>query len=448
VGLDAKQQKTLDRVVGELRERLGERLESLVLYGSAVRGDAVGPVPDLNLLLLLRESRPEEHALVGEVIRGCTPPIEPFILGRPGFERSARCFAVKLCSIARHYRVLHGPDPLAGLEIPVALRRFLAEQSLRNLRLRLAHLFATRGDAPRAYAHWLVESTAAIFTDLCEPLRLAGSPVPEEFAERLPELETFYSVGASGLLELLALRARPRRLTRRAGRAARAHLRGARCRGPLDRGALAAAGERLMLRCPHCGKDFTPREARAPGEKRPSCPWCGRSFPASIDAGYRPTRGASGVRQTVLVGITAACAFASYAMFASQLKGPQFLAYYVGLLLVLLFARALLEDDLARLAPLVLFELVGLWRFVDGLTSGMHRFTYLFLLMLLGGFFLAVNATSFPTARSGRYSRSSHSRSSCSSGSFFSSCSAGSSGCSSGGGGCGGGGGGCGGCGG
>jgi predicted nucleotidyltransferase len=214
VGLGAKQQKTLDRAVSELRERLGERLESLVLYGSAVRGDAADAVPDLNLLILLRESRPEEHALIGEVIRGSRPPIEPFILGRRGFERSARCFAVKLLSIARHYRVLHGPDPLAALEIPVPLRRFLAEQSLRNLRLRLAHLFATRSDAPRAYAHWVIESTAAIFTDLCEPLRLEGTAVPDEFAERLPALETFYSASAAGLRELLALRARPRRLAR------------------------------------------------------------------------------------------------------------------------------------------------------------------------------------------------------------------------------------------
>lgn len=213
MGLDAKQQKTLDRAVSQLRERLGDRLESLVLYGGAVRSGGESTF-DLNLLVLLSESRPEEHAIVGEVIRGSKPPIEPFILGRPGFERSARCFAVKLLSIGRHYRVLHGSDPLAALTIPAELRRFLAEQSLRNLRLRLAHLFATRGDAPRAYTHWLVESTAAIFTDLCEPLRLEGGSVPDEFAERVPALETFYAASAGALLELLALRARPRRISR------------------------------------------------------------------------------------------------------------------------------------------------------------------------------------------------------------------------------------------
>jgi hypothetical protein len=224
VALNAQQKKTLDRAVSELRARLGERLESLVLYGSAVRGGGAEKVADLNLLVLLRESRPEEHAIIGEVIRGSDPPIEPFILGRPGFERSCRSFAVKLLSIARHYQVLHGPDPLASLAIPVELRRFLAEQSLRNLRLRLAHRFAMHGDGPRPYVQWVVESSAAIFTDLCEPLRLEGVEVPDEFADRLPALETFYSASAAVLHEVLALRALPRRLSRTEARDLHARL--------------------------------------------------------------------------------------------------------------------------------------------------------------------------------------------------------------------------------
>jgi predicted nucleotidyltransferase len=55
VALNAQQKKTLDRAVSELRARLGERLESLVLYGSAVRGGGAEKVADLNLLVLLRE---------------------------------------------------------------------------------------------------------------------------------------------------------------------------------------------------------------------------------------------------------------------------------------------------------------------------------------------------------------------------------------------------------
>ena len=196
-----------------------------------------------------------------------------------------------------------------------------------------------------------------------------------------------------------------------------------------------------MLRCPHCGKDFTRKEARTPGQTRPSCPWCGRSFPLPADA--RPLVSEKGGFDVLTVASAALVAFGSYAFFASSLKGPQFLGYYLVLLIVLGLLRGALEDDLARFAPLLLFEGVGVWRIVEGMANGMHRFTYLQILMLFGGFLLVVNATSFPSAyraNRGRYSGSS--RSSCSSGSSCSSSSG------SGGGGCGGGGGGCGGCGG
>lgn len=212
--LSGTQNKALERVVSGLRERLEDRLVSLILYGSSVRGNVVDGVSDLNLLIVLRESRPEEHAIIGEAIRGIRPPVEPFIVGIRGFERSCRAFAVKIHSIARHYHVLHGADALANLETPLSLRRFLAEQSLRNLWLRLAHLFATHGDSPRVYARWLIESTAPIFTDLCEPLRLEGFEVDDDFAQRTPVIERFYEVDASVLIDLLALRARPRRLSR------------------------------------------------------------------------------------------------------------------------------------------------------------------------------------------------------------------------------------------
>lgn len=198
-----------------------------------------------------------------------------------------------------------------------------------------------------------------------------------------------------------------------------------------------------MRRCPHCGKPFTEKEARMPGQALPSCPWCGRSFPAPLWPEPSRTDPVSegGLAQGLALLLSAAFAFGSYATFASELKGPEFIVYYIVLLLGLLLFRFFLTDELARLAPVALFEGVGLWRWVDASAKGMHRFGFLFALMLIGGLLLLVQASSFGGGSSGGRRGSS---SSCSSG-LFSSCG---SSCSGGGGGCGGGGGGCGGCGG
>src|ERR1700741_4776100 len=100
---------TLTQTVSALKEALGNNLYSCCLYGSAVRGDAIEGVSDINLLIVLENSTAEAHLAISRVIGG-NPNIDPFVLGRRGFERSVRAFAPKFLSIQRNYRVLCGAD--------------------------------------------------------------------------------------------------------------------------------------------------------------------------------------------------------------------------------------------------------------------------------------------------------------------------------------------------
>jgi len=88
------------------------------------------------------------------------PRVSPFVLTWSELPRSRRVFAIKFRSIQRHSRVLFGDDPFAGFEPDPALLRFLCEQSLRNLRLRLKHAFITMGHEPRQYGRYLASSVS------------------------------------------------------------------------------------------------------------------------------------------------------------------------------------------------------------------------------------------------------------------------------------------------
>jgi hypothetical protein len=220
--LPPETQEALDRAAGTLKKTLGENLRSLVLYGSAVRGNLVPKVSDLNLMILLEESTPDAHAAIADAIRGPVR-IEPFILGRKFLPRSLQAFAVKFMSIRRNYRVLHGADPFDGLAIDESLAKFLCEQQVRNLRLRCVRAFVVMGhDHPR-YSKFLAKLTSALFTDLAEALRRVGTDVPRAYGERIPLFEKAFAVDASVLRDILELKSSARALS--AGEAKEFHSR-------------------------------------------------------------------------------------------------------------------------------------------------------------------------------------------------------------------------------
>jgi len=207
----SKLQGILDQAVGALRSELGDNLYSCCVYGSAVRGNVIEGVSDINLLIVVNESNSAAHEAIARALGGW-PLIDPFVLGRRGFDRSFRAFAPKFASIQRNYRVMHGADPLAGLKIDTAQERFLCEQAVRNLRLRLVYAFVTR-QQNKAYDKFVVRNITAMFVQFSEVLRLNGTTIPTAFDARVPVLEKEFKVDAQVLRDLLALKKNPQKFS-------------------------------------------------------------------------------------------------------------------------------------------------------------------------------------------------------------------------------------------
>lgn len=202
---------SLSATVEALHAALGDNLYSVCLYGSTVRGNAINAVSDFNLLIVLNDSTVAAHRAIAEVL-GKFPRVDPFILAKRGFARSVRAFAPKFASIKRHHRVLHGADPLAEIAPDPAMEKFLCEQSVRNLRLRLVYAFVMRG-RQRAYDRFVIGQTTALFVQLSDLLRIEGVAIPTDFAARIPVFTREFAVEAAVLDELLALKREPRRLS-------------------------------------------------------------------------------------------------------------------------------------------------------------------------------------------------------------------------------------------
>ena len=144
----AREEK-LTEIVRRLHEAAGDNLQSVVLYGSAARGDFHAHKSDLNLLCVLKSAKVQELARIAGVIRWWSGQLRepaPRIFTKEELSRSADVFAIELLDIGQHHRVLLGSDPVEGIEVPMNLHRVQLEHELRTALQKLRSHFLHSSD--------------------------------------------------------------------------------------------------------------------------------------------------------------------------------------------------------------------------------------------------------------------------------------------------------------
>jgi len=131
--------KVIEQLVDKLGKAYGERLVSVVLYGSAVAGDRQEGFSDYNILCVLTEITPRELAAGTEIFRWWREKgnPSPLLLTAQELETSADCFAIEFRDIQRQHQILHGADVVTGLVIEDVFYRAQVEHDLRAKLLRL-----------------------------------------------------------------------------------------------------------------------------------------------------------------------------------------------------------------------------------------------------------------------------------------------------------------------
>lgn len=203
-------EKEIENLTRHLIDSLGGSLYSCILFGSAVRGDFATQSSDLNLLIILNETSPKTHDLIGNALsKHADIRVDPMILARTGIKRSFEMFGAKILSISRNYRILHGADLIKDLTIDSNILHFLAEQTLRNLRMSAVRAYVLYARDRTQYVRYINRMRASIFTALSDVVRLSDdADVPNNFSDRPKVIENFFKTDASVLSEFLQLSGR------------------------------------------------------------------------------------------------------------------------------------------------------------------------------------------------------------------------------------------------
>jgi hypothetical protein len=132
-------ESALNQLLEKLTKALGDRLVSVVLYGSAVTGDHHESFSDLNVLCVLQQVSPRELAASEPVFRWWREKKNPapLLLSEHEVQTSTDCFAIEFHDIKSHHRILQGKDVISNLVVDNSFYRAQVEHDLRAKLLRL-----------------------------------------------------------------------------------------------------------------------------------------------------------------------------------------------------------------------------------------------------------------------------------------------------------------------
>lgn len=181
--------KLLDQLVERLRKAFGERLSSVVLYGSAATGEHHPRFSDYNVLCVLSEIGTRELAAAGEIFRWWREKASPapLLLSEQELATSTDCFAIEFTDIQRHHKLLHGKDLVTPLVVGRYFYRAQVEHDLRAKMLRLRQKAPGMLADPGLLRRLLLDSVSTFCVLFRHALALHGVEAPLRKRETVRE---------------------------------------------------------------------------------------------------------------------------------------------------------------------------------------------------------------------------------------------------------------------
>ncbi|HJZ99056.1 MAG TPA: nucleotidyltransferase domain-containing protein [Candidatus Solibacter sp.] len=163
--LASKVERVLADFVEAARGAFGDRMTSIVLFGSAAEG-RLRLASDVNIILVLTEFAQSDAERLAQslALARAAVNLRPMFLLASEIPAAAECFAQKFADIARRRRVLCGPDPFAGLVVPRAAVISRLRQVLLNMTMRVRESYAERAGRGDQVARLAAETAGTLRT--------------------------------------------------------------------------------------------------------------------------------------------------------------------------------------------------------------------------------------------------------------------------------------------
>jgi hypothetical protein len=173
---------TLEELVSQLQAAYGSALRSVVLYGSAARGDHDAKRSDYNVLVIVDGLDSARLAAASATARawaeGGNPA--PLTMTASEWRGSSDIFPMEYADILERHRVLHGESPFEGIHVDLKDLRLQLEQEAMGKLLRLRQGVLAAGNDPKRLLELIAASASTIMVIFRSVVRLHGTAAPTD----------------------------------------------------------------------------------------------------------------------------------------------------------------------------------------------------------------------------------------------------------------------------
>ena len=204
----AHSQQLPNELVQKLQKAHGDRLVSVVLYGSAAVPNAQDRRSDINILCVLKEVTPDELHAAEPIFRWWREMKNPspLLLSVEEFRKSTDCFPMEFHDIKERHCVLFGDNLITGLEINDRYYRAMVEHELRAKLLRLRQKAGGVLSENDLLLRLMTDSVSTFCVVFRHALRLAGDESLYDKHEIVSAAARRFGIDATPFNTLLDLR--------------------------------------------------------------------------------------------------------------------------------------------------------------------------------------------------------------------------------------------------
>ena len=201
-------EKLLAQLVERLKNAYGDRLASLMLYGSAAAGNHQDQFSDLNILCVLSRITTlelEQSEPIFKWWREQDNPA-PLLLSEDEITASTDCFPIEFHDIQARHRLLAGRDVITSLVIDYSFYRARVEYELRAKMLRLRQKAAGVLSDDDVLLRLMADSVSTFATLARHAVLLAGGEAQWDKREAFAACQVKFGLDLSPFSTLLDLR--------------------------------------------------------------------------------------------------------------------------------------------------------------------------------------------------------------------------------------------------